>query len=205
MARPDAIPEAPARLRAWLADGRHGDMDWMGEAVDRRASPAGLWPQVRSVVMLGMSYAPGVDPLASLGLPDRATISVYARSRDYHDVVKGKLKQVAGALAAAGAGVGVKVFVDTAPVLEKPLAAAAGLGWQGKHTVLVSREHGSWLFLGALYTTAELEPDAPARTIAAPAGAAAARLCSGKQPVTAAPEWQSHQGRGMTSRTHEDA
>ena len=160
VAGPDAIPLMPERLRAWLEAGHHGDMDWMAENVERRGSPAGLWPQVRSVVMLGMSYAPAGDPLATLAMADRGTISVYARSRDYHDVVKGRLKQVAGALVAAGAGVGVKVFVDTAPVPEKPLAAAAGLGWQGKHTVLVSRAHGSWLFLGAIYTTAELEPDA---------------------------------------------
>jgi epoxyqueuosine reductase len=133
----------------------------MGETPERRAVPRGLWPEVRSVVMLGMSYAPSGDPLASLSLGDRGTISVYARSRDYHEVIKGKLKQVTGALTAAGRAGGVKVFVDTAPVMEKPLAAAAGLGWQGKHTVLVSRRHGSWLFLGAIYTTADLEPDPP--------------------------------------------
>ena len=135
-------------------------MDWLAETPERRASPAGLWPDVRSVVLLGTSYAPEEDPLAGLAHPDRAVISVYARSRDYHDVIKGKLKQVAGRFAAA-AGADVKVFVDTAPVMEKPLAAAAGLGWQGKHSVLVSRRHGSWLFLGAIYTTAELPPDAP--------------------------------------------
>jgi epoxyqueuosine reductase len=154
---PASIPQAPARLAEWLAAGHHGDMDWMAETPGRRADPRELWPQVRSVVMLGMSYAPSTDPLATLALADRATISVYARSRDYHDVVKGRLKQVAGALSRAKA----KVFVDTAPVMEKPLSAAAGLGWQGKHTVLVSRRHGNWLFLGALYTTAELEPDPP--------------------------------------------
>lgn len=137
-------------------------MAWMQETAERRSSPSLLWPEVRGIVMLGMSYAPEADPLAVLGRPDRAAVSVYARSRDYHDVVKGKLKQVASALA-RHAGCEVKVFVDTAPVMEKPLAAAAGLGWQGKHTVVVSREHGSWLFLGAIFTTAELPADPPAR------------------------------------------
>ena len=134
-------------------------MDWMNERVAERANPKILWEDVRSIVMLGMSYAPESDPLAALNLKDRGVISVYARSRDYHDVIKGKLKQIAGVLAAENEA--VKVFVDTAPVMEKPLAAAAGLGWQGKHTVLVSREHGSWLFLGAIFTTAELPPDEP--------------------------------------------
>ena len=156
----DAIPEAPGQLRDWLAAGHHGGMDWMEERAAERADPRMLWSQVRSVVMLGMSYAPESDPLAILGEPDKAAISLYARRRDYHDVIKGKLKSVAGLLAAR-AGAEVKVFVDTAPVMEKPLAQAAGLGWQGKHTVLVSREHGSWLFLGAIYTTAELPADAP--------------------------------------------
>ncbi len=156
----DAIPEAPARLAAWLAEGHHGDMGWMEERTDQRADPRKLWAQAKSVIMLGMSYAPDSDPLAILAQTDKAAISLYARRRDYHDVIKGKLKSVAGLLAAQG-GVDVKVFVDTAPVMEKPLAQAAGLGWQGKHSVLVSREHGSWLFLGAIYTTAELPPDAP--------------------------------------------
>jgi epoxyqueuosine reductase len=157
---PDSIPQAPAQLEEALAEGRHGDMAWMEQNRDRRADPRVLWPQVRSVVMLGASYAPSADPLASLSRRDRGAISVYARSRDYHDVLKGKLKLIAGRLAASG-GADVKVFVDTAPVMEKPLAAAAGLGWQGKHSVLVSREHGSWLFLGAIFTTAELPPDPP--------------------------------------------
>jgi epoxyqueuosine reductase len=156
----DAIPDAPARLAAWLAQGHHGDMSWMEERTAERSAPRRLWGEARSVVMLGMSYAPDSDPLATLGQPDKASISLYARRRDYHDIIKGKLKTVAGLLAAQG-GVDVKVFVDTAPVMEKPLAQAAGLGWQGKHSVLVSREHGSWLFLGAIYTTAELPPDAP--------------------------------------------
>ncbi|MBS7704885.1 tRNA epoxyqueuosine(34) reductase QueG [Chelatococcus asaccharovorans] len=157
---PDAIPHAPEHLAAWLEAGYAGSMTWMGETPERRSDPRALWSEVRSVVMLGMNYAPSSDPLASLAMRDRATISVYARNRDYHDVIKGKLKQVAGFLASAG-GADVKVFVDTAPVMEKPLAEAAGLGWQGKHSVLVSRQFGSWLFLGAIFTTAELPFDAP--------------------------------------------
>lgn len=160
IATADAIPEAPARLQAWLEAGHHGEMGWMAERLAERADPRRLWSEVRSVVMLGMSYAPEEDPLAVLARPEQAAISLYARRRDYHDVVKGKLKSVAGLLAARG-GADVKVFVDTAPVMEKPLAQAAGLGWQGKHTVLVSREHGSWLFLGAIYTSVLLPPDAP--------------------------------------------
>lgn len=155
----DAIPDAPRQLAAWLAEGHHGEMGWMAERTAERSDPRRLWGEAKSVVMLGMSYAPEGDPLAMLGHPDRAAISLYARRRDYHDVIKGKLKSVAGRLAAQS-GANVKVFVDTAPVMEKPLAQAAGLGWQGKHTVLVSRQHGSWLFLGAIYTTADLPPDA---------------------------------------------
>ena len=152
-------PETRARLSRWLDEGAHGDMIWMETRADERADPRALWPEVRSVVMLGMSYAPADDPLALAGHPDRARISVYARGRDYHDVVKGALKRLAAWLARE-AGADVKVFVDTAPVMEKPLAEAAGLGWQGKHSNLVSRAHGSWLFLGAIYTTAEIAPDA---------------------------------------------
>ena len=137
-------------------------MAWMADRADERADPVRLWPQVRSILLLGMNYGPAQDPLASLARPERATISVYARNRDYHDIIKGKLKQVASLLASAG-GADVKVFVDTAPVMEKPLPAAAGLGWQGKHTVLVSRAFGSWLFLGAIFTTADLPADAPER------------------------------------------
>jgi epoxyqueuosine reductase len=137
-------------------------MAWMADTVGRRGEPSALWPEVRSVVLLGLNYGPEGDPLAALAQKDRATISVYARNRDYHDVVKGKLKQVAGFLAAR-AGADVKVFVDTAPVMEKPLAEAAGLGWQGKHTVLVSRDFGNWLFLGAIFTSAELPIDEPER------------------------------------------
>lgn len=151
-------PAASERLQAWLADGCHGEMLWMESRADQRASPDALWPEVKSVIMLGMSYAPSQDPMGLENHPDRARISVYAQGRDYHDVVKGALKRLASWLAHE-AGVGVKVFVDTAPVMEKALAEAAGLGWQGKHSNVVSREHGSWLFLGAIYTTAELEPD----------------------------------------------
>ena len=160
IARADAAPKTAERLRQWLASGAHGDMLWMEETEARRGSPAGLWPEVRSVISLGMSYAPEGDPLALADRPDRGRISVYAQGADYHDVVKKALKRVARWLAEA-AGAGVKVFVDTAPVMEKPLAEAAGLGWQGKHTNLVSRSDGSWLFLGAIYTTLALEPDPP--------------------------------------------
>jgi epoxyqueuosine reductase len=156
VARADAAPEAGARLRRWLAEGAHGDMLWMAETADRRASPQGLWPEVRSVIALGMSYAPATDPLALADAPDVGRISVYAQGADYHDTVKKALKALARWLVAE-AGCELKVFVDTAPVMEKPLAAAAGLGWQGKHTNLVSRTDGSWLFLGAIYTTLELE------------------------------------------------
>ena len=162
VAAADAIPQAPARLSAWLEAGFHGDMGWMEERTSERADPRRLWSEARSIVMLGMNYAGADDPLALLAQPDKAAISLYARRRDYHDVIKGKLKTIAGLLAARG-GADVKVFVDTAPVMEKPLAQAAGLGWQGKHTVLVSRAHGSWLLLGAIYTSADLPPDAPER------------------------------------------
>lgn len=151
-------PAAGERLRAWVADGCHGDMLWMEGRLDQRADPATLWPEVKSVIMLGMSYAPADDPMVLAAHPDRARISVYARGRDYHDVVKGALKRLAGWLVHVGGGE-VKVFVDTAPVMEKALAQAAGIGWQGKHTNIVSRDHGSWLFLGAIYTTLELEPN----------------------------------------------
>jgi epoxyqueuosine reductase len=157
--RPEAIPEAATRLRGWLEAGHHGTMDWMADRTDWRAAPEALWPEARSVIMLGYSYAPDIDPLALLEQRETAALSVYAARRDYHDVIKGKLKTVAAAL--AGTGAGVKVFVDTAPLMEKPLAEAAGVGWQGKHTVLVSREHGSWLFLGAILTTLELPVDEP--------------------------------------------
>jgi len=161
VAAADAAPEAGARLMAWIAEGCHGDMLWMAETAERRASPRGLWPDVRSVVMLGLPYTPSLDPLRNRDRPGLGVISVYALGQDYHDVVKRRLKALAGWLVAEASGTAdVKVFVDTAPVLEKPLAEAAGLGWQGKHTNLVSREHGSWLFLGAIYTTLELSGEA---------------------------------------------
>ncbi len=137
-------------------------MGWMAATADRRVSPAALWPEVRSVILLGVDYTPGLDPLRLAARPDRGAISVYALGGDYHDSVKRRLKALAGWLVAA-VPADVKVFVDTAPVMEKPLAEAAGLGWQGKHTNLVSRSHGSWLFLGAIYTTLDLAPTAPGR------------------------------------------
>ena len=164
MTTPDGAPEAGARLDAWLAAGHAGTMLWMADTAERRRAPRALWPEVRSVIMLGMNYGPETDPLAALARRDAGSISVYARHRDYHDVIKGKLKDLAGTVARAGAAAGggteVKVFVDTAPVMEKPLAEAAGLGWAGKHTNLVSRDFGSWLFLGSIFTTLDLEPDA---------------------------------------------
>ena len=158
--RPDAIPLAKERLAAFLGEGFHGSMEWMAETFERRGDPRTLWPDVRSIVVLAMNYGPDADPRTVLARPDRAAISVYAQNRDYHDVMKGKLKEIAGRFAAKAGG-DVKVFVDTAPVMEKPLAEAAGIGWQGKHTNLVSREFGSWLFLGSIFTTAEIAPDAP--------------------------------------------
>lgn len=169
----DALRVAPARLsaqegarlEAWLDAGFHGDMDWMETTAARRADPLSLFAQAKSVLMLGLNYGPDEDPRVALADRTAGAISVYARHRDYHDVVKGRLKELAGFLVAqarrSGAAPDVKVFVDTAPVMEKPLAQAAGLGWQGKHTNLVSREFGSWLFLGSIFTTLELKPDAP--------------------------------------------
>lgn len=156
----DSIPLAAGRLQHFLAEGRHGTMIWMADKADRRVAPRALWPEARSVIMLGQSYAPGSDPLDALANKDHAVISVYARGRDYHDVLKAKIQQLAG-LVQKHTGGDVKIFVDTAPLMEKPLAQTAGLGWQGKHTNLVSRDHGSWLFLGAILTTAEIAPDAP--------------------------------------------
>lgn len=151
-------PQTAARLQDWLAKGCHGDMLWMEARSDQRADPATLWSDVRSVIMLGMSYAPGRDPFALAEHPGLGRISVYAQGGDYHKTIKTALKALARWLVEQSDDVQVKVFVDTAPVMEKPLAMAAGLGWQGKHTNLVSREHGSWLFLGAIYTTLELAP-----------------------------------------------
>ena len=157
--RPDAVPEIAARLDAFLADGRHGQMAWMEERKHWRGNPAVLWPEARSVIMLAEPYTPAHDPLAVLEQRDHAAISVYAQNRDYHDVVKKRLKRVGRWLLEQEPGEQIKVFVDTAPVMEKPLAQAAGLGWQGKHTNLLSRDLGSWFFLGAIFTTIELEPN----------------------------------------------
>ena len=156
--RPDAIPLAPARLAQFVDEGLHGSMAWIAETLERRSEPSALWPDVRSIVVLAMNYGPDSDPRKLQGRPDRAAISVYARNLDYHDVMKGRLKEIASKIVARSGG-DVKVFVDTAPVMEKALAEAAGLGWQGKHTNLVSRKFGSWLFLGTIFTTAELKPD----------------------------------------------
>jgi epoxyqueuosine reductase len=160
--RPDAIPLAAPRLREFLAAGAHGDMTWMAANAERRGDPRALWPEVRSILVLGINYGPQDDPRAILDHRSRGAISVYARGDDYHDLIKSRLKQI-GRWLIDRAGGDIKVFVDTAPVMEKPLAEAAGLGWQGKHTNLVSRDLGSWLFLGALFTTLDLPVDAPER------------------------------------------
>jgi len=160
IARADAVPEAGAELRQWIAAGHHGEMGWIEDRAEQRASPNGLWPDAKSVIALAMSYAPATDPLALAGARTRGRISVYAQGADYHNVVKKGLKAM-GRWLADECGCQLKLFVDTAPVMEKPLSAAAGVGWQGKHTNLLSREHGSWLFLGVIYTTLDLEPDAP--------------------------------------------
>jgi len=152
--------ETGARLRDFLAAGQHGEMGWMAGRAEQRAHPQALWPEARSVIAAGFSYAPEADALETLGRPDRGNISVYARNRDYHDILKGRLKHLAQFIVSRF-GPDVKVFVDTAPVMEKPLAQQAGLGWQGKHTNLVSRAHGSWLFLGEVFTSLEITPDAP--------------------------------------------
>lgn len=158
------LPEAArARLDASLAAGHHGDMEWMERRVEQRAHPRALWPEAVSVISLGQNYGPDYDPLASLSQPSRASISCYAQGRDYHDVVKKRLKALGQWMARRFKGEPLKVFVDTAPVMEKPLAQQAGLGWQGKHSNLVSREWGSWLFLGEIYTTLDLPPDPPER------------------------------------------
>ena len=156
---PDAVPEAAGRLRAFLAEGRHGQMGWLAEREGWRGSAAALWPQARSVVMLAEAYTPQGDPLAVLGQRDRGAVSVYAQGRDYHDLVKRRLKRLGRWLVDASP-CEIKVFVDTAPVMEKPLAQAAGLGWQGKHTNLLSRDLGNWIFLGAIFTTLDLPRDA---------------------------------------------
>ncbi len=162
---PDAIPQAAERLAEFLAEGRHGQMSWMEDRARWRGDPAALWPEARSVVMLAESYTPAHDPLADTRLRDRGAVSVYAQGRDYHDVVKKRLKRVGRWLIERAGRAGIedaeiKVFVDTAPVMEKPLAQAAGLGWQGKHTNLLGRDLGNWVFLGAIFTTLDLPADA---------------------------------------------
>lgn len=159
-------PVRARRLHEWIEAGHHGTMQWMEDRADVRQGPHSMWPEARSVIALGMSYTPQIDPLALEGDLDRARISVYAQGRDYHLVVKKALKALARWLVAEASRQGLgetalKVFVDTAPVMEKPLGEAAGIGWQGKHSNLVSRDHGSWLFLGAIYTTLDFAPDEP--------------------------------------------
>jgi epoxyqueuosine reductase len=153
-----ADAETAQRLKDFIAKGHHGSMDWMEQTLERRLSPDAMWPSAKSALVFAMNYGPEADPLLALENKNRAAISVYAQNRDYHDVVKGRLKEIAGRFAAKY-GAEVKVFVDTAPLMEKPLAAKAGLGWQGKHTNLVSRNHGSWLFLGTILTSLALTPD----------------------------------------------
>jgi epoxyqueuosine reductase len=185
---PAAAPPGAARgLARFLAEGWQGTMGWMADKADRRADPAVLWPDARSILMLGMNYGPQDDPRAVLERKSAGAVSVYARNRDYHDVVKGRLKLLAGKLLAHATRMGLagdaKVFVDTAPVMEKPLAARAGLGWQGKHTNLVSRDLGSWLFLGAIFTTLDLPTDAPGED-----RCGSCRACLDACPTNAFPE-----------------
>jgi epoxyqueuosine reductase len=155
----DAVQGAGEALETFLAEGRQGDMEWLAATTDRRKAPRTLWPEARSVILVGVNYSRRGDPLAILKEKSRGAISIYAQGADYHDILKAKLKPLAAHVQELTAGE-VKIFVDTAPVMEKPLAARAGLGWQGKHTNLVSREFGSWLFIGSIFTSAEIEPDA---------------------------------------------
>jgi epoxyqueuosine reductase len=168
VATPERVPDLAGDLQGFLAAGHHASMGWMAERTESRADPRGLWPRVRSIVVVAFDYGPQGDALAGLATPDRGVISAYARNRDYHDVVKGKLKELAGGLVGearrAGVDGDVKVFVDTAPVMEKPLAAAAGIAWQGRNTLAVSRRIGGWFFLGVIYTTLDLAPDAAERS-----------------------------------------
>jgi epoxyqueuosine reductase len=182
VARPDAVPQAKARLERFLADGAHGDMIWMATTAERRAAPAALWPDVRSVIMLGMNYGPDNDPLEILKRRAVGAISSYAKGEDYHDLIKSRLKEIARWLT-QNAGGDVKVFVDTAAVMEKPIAEKAGLGWQGKHTNLVSRQFGSWLFLCSIFTTLELPADA-----AGADSCGTCRACLDVCPTAAFPE-----------------
>jgi epoxyqueuosine reductase len=159
--RPDAVPQSAGRLTDFVEGGYHGQMGWMAERMNWRGAPDALWPEAQSVIMLAEAYSPEHNPLEILEQRDRAAISVYAHGRDYHDIVKKRLKRVGRWLIEQEPEAQIKVFVDTAPLMEKPLAAAAGLGWQGKHTNLLSRELGNWVFLGAIFTTVAFEPDAP--------------------------------------------
>ncbi|MDB6177199.1 tRNA epoxyqueuosine(34) reductase QueG [Paracoccus sp. Z330] len=159
--RPDAVPHVAGRLQEFLQENRHGQMGWMAERTHWRGNPAALWPEAQSVIMLAELYTPDHDPLEVLKHPDHGAISVYAQGRDYHDIVKKRLKRLGRWLLEHRPEEQIKVFVDTAPVMEKPLAEAAGLGWQGKHTNLLSRDLGSWFFLGAIFTTCALPPDPP--------------------------------------------
>ncbi|WP_239805171.1 tRNA epoxyqueuosine(34) reductase QueG [Croceicoccus hydrothermalis] len=182
-----ANPERSAHFARWLADGHHATMAWMEERREQRADPHALWPDARRVIALGMSYAPAHDPLALAEAGDTGRISVYAQGRDYHDTVKKALKRLARWLVAEAPKHGypdpqVKVFVDTAPVMEKPLSAAAGIGWQGKHSNMVSRRHGSWLFLGAIYTNLPFAPDT-----AHPDNCGSCRRCLDACPTDAFP------------------
>jgi epoxyqueuosine reductase len=183
---PDLDAAAGERLRAYVAEGRHGEMAWMAETLERRSAPIALWPDVKSILVLGFNYGPDEDPLAAIREPSVGAISVYARGRDYHDVIKGKLKELATRLGARGRELGAsfaaKVFVDTAPILEKPIAEKAGVGWQGKHTNLVSREFGSWLFLSEIFLDIALEPDA-----AETDHCGSCRACMDACPTTAFP------------------
>jgi len=176
------VPQAKARLERFLAEGAHGDMDWLASTAERRGAPTALWADVRSVIMLGLNYGPDDDPLAVLAQRERAAISVYAKGDDYHELIKKRLKELARWLIATAGG-DVKVFVDTAAVMEKPLAASAGLGWQGKHTNLVSRDFGSWLFLGAIFTTLDLPADTPIED-----SCGSCRACLDICPTAAFPE-----------------
>ncbi|MBV1865776.1 MAG: tRNA epoxyqueuosine(34) reductase QueG, partial [Rhodobacteraceae bacterium] len=159
---PNGVPEIASRLQRYVDAGHHGQMGWMAQRMNWRGNPAELWPEARSIVMLAETYTPTHDPLAVLQQAEDGAISVYAQNRDYHDIVKKRLKRVGRWLIEQAPDSQIKVFVDTAPVMEKPLAAAAGLGWQGKHTNLVSKDFGSWLFLGEVFTSLDIEPDAPA-------------------------------------------
>ena len=182
-ARAEGYARQGERLEQWLGEGRHGSMEWMEARKRERATPQGLWPEARSVIALGMSYAPPHDPLALAGAGETARISVYAQGRDYHDTVKKALKALARWLVAREPDSQLKVFVDTAPVMEKPLGEAAGIGWQGKHTNMVSTTHGSWLFLGSIYSTLEFAPDAPQRDLCG-----SCRRCQDACPTNAFPQ-----------------